>query len=74
VLPQLATHSIPLRAGNALVGRSIATSGLRQDHGVTVLAVSRAGRTLANPRGDLVLEAEDVLFVIGPQDWDPVLS
>lgn len=74
VLPQLATHSIPLRADNSLVGRSIARSGLREEHGVTVLAVNRGGHTLANPGGDLVLEAEDVLFVIGPQEWEPRLS
>lgn len=71
VLPQLATHSIPLRPDSALVGRSIAESGLRQAHGVTVLAVNRDGQTLANPRGDLVLQAQDVLFVIGPLDWEP---
>lgn len=74
VLPQLATHSIALQEGNSLVGRSIARSGLRQEHGVTVLAVHRAGQTLANPSGDLVFEVEDVLFVIGPQDWEPVLA
>jgi CPA2 family monovalent cation:H+ antiporter-2 len=74
VLPQMATHSLHLRAGNLLVGRNIAQSRLREDHGVTVLAVQRAGQTLANPRGDLVLQADDVLFVIGPQDWDPVLA
>jgi CPA2 family monovalent cation:H+ antiporter-2 len=74
VLPQLATHSISLQAGSTLVGRSIARSGLREEHGVTVLAVHRSGQTLANPRGDLVLEVEDVLFVIGPQDWEPRLN
>lgn len=74
VLPQLATHSIQLEPGNPLVGCRLAQSGLREDHGVTVLAVNRAGQTLAHPRGDLVLEAEDVLFVIGPQDWEPVLQ
>lgn len=74
VLPQLATHSIGLSADHRLVGRSIAQSGLREEHGVTVLAVHREGRTVANPRGDLVLEAEDVLFVIAPQEWEPELS
>lgn len=74
VLPELATHSIPLREGNPWVGRTIAASRLRDEHGVMVLAVQRSGDTLANPRGDVVLEAGDVLFVIGPEHWDPVLS
>ncbi|HYP03282.1 MAG TPA: cation:proton antiporter, partial [Cyanobium sp.] len=69
VLPDLATHSIPLRNGNPWVGLSIANSRLRDEHGVIVLAVQRAGETLANPRGDVVLQAGDVLFVIGPENW-----
>jgi len=74
VLAQLATHSIQLRADHPLVSLSIGQSRLREDHGVTVLAVIRAGQTLANPCGDLELRQNDVLFVIGPVDWDPVLD
>ena len=71
VLPDLATHSIPLHENNPWVGHTIASSRLRDDHGVTVLAVQRSGATLANPRGDVTLQAGDVLFVIGPATWDP---
>jgi CPA2 family monovalent cation:H+ antiporter-2 len=74
VLPDLATHSIPLHQGSPWVGQTIASSRLRDDHGVTVLAVQRPGETIANPRGDVVLEAGDVLFVIGPKTWDPALA
>lgn len=74
VLPDLATHSIPLGETNLWVGQTIASSRLRDDHGVTVLAVHRSGTTLANPRGDLQLQAGDVLFVIGPEQWDPQLT
>jgi K+/H+ antiporter YhaU regulatory subunit KhtT len=74
VLPDLATHSLPLPADHPWVGRSIAASRLRDDHSVMVLAVQRAGATLSNPRGNLVLLAGDVLFVIGPRDWDPHLA
>ena len=73
VLPDLATHSLPLGPAHPWVGRTIAQSRLRDDHGVIVLAVQRAGATLSNPRGGLVLQAGDVLFVIGPEDWDPAL-
>jgi CPA2 family monovalent cation:H+ antiporter-2 len=71
VLPDLVTHSIPLHPGNPWVGQTIASSRLRDDHGVMVLAVQRSGETLANPRGDAQLQAGDVLFVIGPETWDP---
>ncbi len=74
VLPDLVTHSIPLREDNPWVGQTIASSRLRDDHGVMVLAVQRSGATLANPRGDVKLQAGDVLFIISPEQWDPVLS
>ena len=74
VLPDLATHSIPLHQGSPWVGQTIASSRLRDDHGVTVLAVQRSRETIANPRGDVVLQVGDVLFVIGPKTWDPALS
>ena len=72
--PQLATHCIPLKPDSRLAGRSIAQCGLCEKHGATVLAVNRSGRTLATPRGDVVLQAENVLFVIGPQEWEPLLD
>lgn len=70
-IPDLATHTLRLSEHSPLVGRTIAESRLRADHGVTVLAVNRDGEYLANPRGETVLEAGDVLFVIGPTEWDP---
>jgi CPA2 family monovalent cation:H+ antiporter-2 len=74
LLPELATRSLPLAAASPWVGRTIAQSRLRVDHGVMVLAVQRAGETLANPGGDLLLQAGDVLFVIAPKDWEPPLT
>ena len=74
VLPELATHSIPLREDSPWVGQTIASSRLRDEHGVMVLAVQRAGETIANPGGAVQLKHGDVLFVIGPEDWDPVLT
>ncbi|MDP2359262.1 MAG: cation:proton antiporter [bacterium] len=70
-IPDLSTHSLRLGADSPLVGRTIATSGLRPQHGVTVLAITRAGHTLGNPHSDEPLLPGDVLFVISPLDWDP---
>ena len=70
-VPNLVTHSLRLGPRSPLLGCTIATSGLRQEHGVTVLAVTRAGEAIGNPSGELVFQAGDVLFVIGPTDWDP---
>lgn len=70
-LPDFATHSLRLSPHSPLVGRTIAASGLRQGHGVTVLAITRGGTPLSNPSGDTTFEVGDVVFVIGPEQWDP---
>jgi CPA2 family monovalent cation:H+ antiporter-2 len=70
-VPNLVTHSLRLGPGSPLLGTSIATSGLRKEHGVTVLAVTRDGKSLGNPPGELRFQQGDVLFVISPSDWEP---
>lgn len=70
-VPELATHTLRLTERSPVAGRSIAESRLRAEHGVTVLAVIRDGESLANPRGETVMNAGDTLFVIGPLGWDP---
>ncbi len=71
VVPDLVTHTIRLGPASPLVGATIAQSGIRARYGVTVLAVTRDGETIGNPHSDLQLAAGDLLFVIGPADWDP---
>jgi len=70
-VPDLTTHTLRLTPSSPLAGTTIAGSRLRAEHGVTVLAITRDGGALGNPHGDTVLLANDVLFVIGPVDWDP---
>jgi CPA2 family monovalent cation:H+ antiporter-2 len=70
-IPDLATHSIRIPDRSPLVGTTIAGSALRQDHRLTVLAITRGEQTIGNPSGHEVLREGDVLFVIGPLDWDP---
>jgi CPA2 family monovalent cation:H+ antiporter-2 len=71
-LPDLATRCFRLSEHSPLVGHTIAESALRPEHGVSILAVKRGGETIGNPEGSLSLEAGDVLFVFGPEQWDPV--
>jgi K+/H+ antiporter YhaU regulatory subunit KhtT len=69
-VPNLATHSLRLGPRSPLLGSTIATSRLREDYGVNVLAVTREGEAIGNPPGELAFQQEDVLFVIGPTDWE----
>ncbi len=70
-VPDLSTRSFRINEGSRLEGLTIATSRLRADHGVTVLAVKRGCDSLGNPVSSTELQAGDVLFVIGPPEWDP---
>ena len=70
-VPDLATHTLRLSDASPLADRTIAEIGLRAEHGVTVLAVTRGADTIGNPSGDTEVHAGDVLLVIGPLDWDP---
>lgn len=69
-VPNLATHSLRLGPRSPLLGSTIATSRLREDYGVNVLAVTREGEAIGNPPGELAFQQGDVLFVIGPTDWE----
>ena len=70
-VPNLVTHSLRLGPASPLVGTTVASCGLRKQYGVTVLAVTRNGKAIGNPPGELAFEAGDALFVIGPSDWEP---
>ncbi|MGV8083458.1 MAG: cation:proton antiporter [Coriobacteriia bacterium] len=70
-VPDLATYSFRLTAESPLIGATIAETGLRSDHGVTIIAIKRGEESLANPVGATQLEEGDVLFVVGPRNWNP---
>ncbi len=56
-----------LRIGDKsrLVGKSLAQLDLRKKYGVTVLAIRRNSKIVANPDGDTQICANDVLYILG---------
>jgi CPA2 family monovalent cation:H+ antiporter-2 len=70
-VPDLTTRTFRVGEGSPLDGVTIAASRLRPDHGVTVLAVRRGSASTGNPPSATELQAGDVLFVVGPDQWDP---
>lgn len=70
-IPDMATHTLRLGPTSPVSGHTIANSRLRADHSVTVLAVTRDEESIGNPHGDTMLLPGDVLFVIGPTEWNP---
>ena len=71
MVPDLTTHTLRLTEHSPIVGGTIAQSALRAEHGVTVIAVTREREQVSNPNADFTLRIGDVLFVVGPSDWDP---
>jgi di/tricarboxylate transporter len=61
-------------AGSALVGRTLAASGVRNDFGLDVLAVERGGRLLLAPAPETVLAPDDILMLSGRPEQAPLAS
>ncbi|OIN98406.1 MAG: potassium transporter KefB [Desulfovibrionaceae bacterium CG1_02_65_16] len=64
--PGMDVSALTVEAGSALDGKTLLESGLRKTHGLTVVALGRAGKVMANPDGSLRLAAGDVAYVFGP--------
>jgi Kef-type K+ transport system membrane component KefB/Trk K+ transport system NAD-binding subunit len=62
-----ALHEVRLRAGSTMVGKTIAELPLRDETGVSILAVSRAGRTIFDPEPTLLLYPGDRLVLFGDE-------
>ncbi|NNE70059.1 MAG: sodium:proton exchanger [Rhodothermales bacterium] len=59
------TRAVAVRDGSPAADRTLAELALRRDHGLTVLAVRRGDRTIANPAGDFQVLRGDRLVLVG---------
>jgi CPA2 family monovalent cation:H+ antiporter-2 len=51
--------------GALVCGRTLAEISLRKNYAVTVVAIERNGKVIANPGADATLEAQDRAIVLG---------
>ncbi|MFC5971371.1 cation:proton antiporter regulatory subunit [Halomarina salina] len=51
-----------------LVGKTLAETTLRQDLGISVIAIQRGENTIENPAADTDIRADDTLVVLGSRD------
>lgn len=51
-----------------LVGRTLASSGIRKSHGVTVLGIQRGKKRILSPPASELVQAGDVLLIAGRAD------
>lgn len=59
---------VEVEPGSALAGATLGDARLRQETGVSVLAVQRGGETVPNPDPEVRIEAGDVLVALGTRE------
>ncbi len=72
-LGDLVVEWIELPADSPLVGLTVMTCRIRRTTGSTIIAILRQGGAVAMPHPDEVLQADDVLVVIGTPDVFPII-
>jgi K+/H+ antiporter YhaU regulatory subunit KhtT len=64
----VAFREIRIKAGSAIAGQAIRDIPLRSDAGVSIVAVSRAGRVSFNPEPGYQIFPSDRVVIMGPPD------
>jgi len=64
-LPDLELTSVRLPEGSPMLGTSLADSRIREEFGVTVMALVRGNESITNPPPDVVFMPGDILVVAG---------
>ena len=60
----LHTRAVAVREGAPAAGKTLAELGLRQRHGLTVMAVRRGRETVGSPAGEFRVEPGDRLGMV----------
>jgi CPA2 family monovalent cation:H+ antiporter-2 len=64
-VPEFEISALRVEQGTSLIGKSLAQTNLRKKYGVSVLAIKRDVQVISNPEGNTIVNAEDILFVLG---------
>ncbi len=67
-LPDIDIETFRIEEASPLAGKTLAEVSLRKNYGVTVLAIKRGKETITNPTGDIRLDANDIVILIGKMD------
>lgn len=66
VIPGMEIATLPVTLGRSkIVGRTIAQTALRDNYGITVVAIRRNGRYLSNVNGNERIMTDDLLYLLG---------
>lgn len=64
-MPDVSVQALRLEAESPLVGQSLLQSALRQNFGLTVVAISRNGETQPTPSASFVFAEQDIVYIFG---------
>ena len=64
-LSDMEITSFRIDGNSSFAGQTISQIGFRKNYGVTLLAVKRDSRILANPGGDTIISAHDIIIILG---------
>lgn len=67
-IPDMDIKSFRVGENSSLIGQDMSEIKLRQDYGVTVLAIRRNTEFILNPDGDFRIESNDILILVGLLD------
>ena len=59
------THQILVREGSKFVGRTLGETQMRTRTGTSIVALLREGSVIGSPRPDQILEAGDMVVIVG---------
>lgn len=65
IFPDTTLRTFRVKEGARVAGRSLRDMGLREKHGVTVIAIRRGMEMSSNPRAATVLDADDLVVLVG---------
>ncbi len=67
-LPDIDISAFRLSADSPFVNQSLAGINLRRRFGISVVAIERNSKVITNPDADMVLQPDDILYVLGPAE------
>ena len=59
------TETVLIRKNSKAVGKTILETKIRESTGSTIIAVVREGKAYTNPKSDFIIQADDILVILG---------
>jgi len=63
--PEVQIMQIQISPESHLIGKAIRSSGIKEKHGCLLVGIERSDTSMQNPDLDLILEEDDILWLIG---------